>query len=186
MNCLPAQLPPGKILMDVLCSLPRSLSPYMLSLFLVSQFSLGPSLYQGFCSAYSVCSAVVVFCSVCSTVGGLLSGSGGLLLRLGGLMICLACRGGPCSICSAVVGFCSVGSVRVSGSTHGSCSVGSALASCSAGSALVLCSAGSSSVSPLLHGPGPPSLPLFRLRSTALLDFTEKPYTYKCLMPSKA
>ncbi len=48
MECLPAQLPPGKILMDFLCSLPLSLSLYMLSLFLVSQFSLDPSLYQGF------------------------------------------------------------------------------------------------------------------------------------------
>ncbi len=30
MDCLPSQLPPGKILMDFLCSLPWFLSPYML------------------------------------------------------------------------------------------------------------------------------------------------------------
>ncbi len=91
MDCLPSQLPPGKRLMDFLCSLPWFLSPYMLSLSLVSQFSLDPSPCRGL--------QVPLF-----RRGGLLLRSGGLPLRLfqsgglqlrrGGLLPGLLCTGG--------------------------------------------------------------------------------------------
>ncbi len=167
MDCLPSQLPPGKILMDFLCSLPGSLSPYMLSLFLVSQFSLGPSLYQGFLFRllrrgglllrlvvfYSglvvFCFAVVVFCSslviFCSAVE----------IFCSALVVSSPIRSalvGSCSVCSALVGSSPirsalVGSCSVCSALVGPCSVcpvlasGSALAPNSVGFTLVFCSA---------------------------------------------
>ncbi len=80
---LPVQLSPGKTLKSFLCSLPRSLRPYMLCLSLVS-FSPGPSLYHGFMFPL-LCRGCLLLCLLHH--GGLLFGSGGLLL-------CLLCRGG--------------------------------------------------------------------------------------------
>ncbi len=47
MNCLPVQSQSVSLLMSFLCSLPQSLRPYMHGLYLLSQFSLGPSICHG-------------------------------------------------------------------------------------------------------------------------------------------
>ncbi len=83
------------------------------------------------------------------------------LLRLGGLQVRLLHPGGPSPVCSALVGSRSVCSTLGGPSPVCSAQVGSRSV-CSPWRAPV-----PSSPPWLPHGPGPPSLPLFRLRSTA-------------------
>ncbi len=109
MNCLPVQLSPGKQIINFLCSLPRSLRPYMHCLSPVSQYSLVPSFCDGtlirlvhrghlqsrFCGRPSI-----LLCrgGLWHHCGGFLLCSGGLLLHRGGLRLCsvglLPCSGG--------------------------------------------------------------------------------------------
>ncbi len=102
MDCLPAPLSPGKILINFLCSLPQSLRPYMLSLFLVSQFFRGSNLCCVFLISLFCCGALLfciggllVFLLCCGGLLPYLLRTGGLrLLRHGGLLPCLFHHGG--------------------------------------------------------------------------------------------
>ncbi len=128
----------------------------------------------------SICSALVGPGPVCSA----LVGSGSVCPTLvGPRSICSALEGfspvgsalvGSSPLCSALGGFspvCStlVGSSPLCSALVGSRSVCSALGA-SVRSALPWWAPVPSSPPWLPHGPGPPSLPLFRLRSTAHLD----------------
>ncbi len=181
MNCLSPQLSPGLILTD-LCSLPRSLRPSMLSLFCVSQFLLGSNLCCGFLIRLFRHGALLI------RRGGHLFRRGAPLIRRGVLLICRGALSAPPWRSpalsaphwwapalsappwrSAVWLWWSSVLFWWSSAPPWWSSASSAQVWWSSAppwwSALLQCP-----VSPFPHGPGPPSLPLFRLRSTALLD----------------
>ncbi len=130
---------------------------------------------------YPVCSALVVFCSVCSAVEVFCSALVGSSSVYSAIEVF-------CPICSAVVISC-LALVVFYSAVVVCCSVCSVvvvlISTYTAGSVLVPALPATpwlsvpwyptltqSPASPLTHGPGPPSLPLFHLRSTTLLYCT--------------
>ncbi len=197
--CLSVNCQPGKLLINFLCSLPWLLGPNMFCLSRVSQGSLGPNPCHGVKfhllrllrhgglllrsgglllrhGGLLLRSGVLLLRLLRS--GGLLLCRGGLLLRSGGLLLChgdLLLRPGGLLFCLLHPGGLQSHPLRPGGllfrllcpALVGSCSVCSALV----GPSSVLPALPQSPVSPLPHGPCPLSLPLFHLRSTALLDY---------------
>ncbi len=201
-------------LMDFLCSLPRSLKPYMLSLSLVFLFFLDSNLCCGFLISLFRCGALLIRRGVLLIRrGALLFRPGGLLLcllrrgglllcllrtgglllcllRTGGLLLCLLHRGGllPRLVPRGGLLSCSGGLLLRRGGLFFLLWWSSAPPWGSSGPSALLWWSSTPPVLPApswspvlpvlpqsqgltpLHGPGPPSLTLFRLRSTALLD----------------